>query len=66
MNCPECGSADTYEQEIRPPMDGTTAHQCVECEAAWLNDGGEAQAIASGEERRRFRARLDATRDLFE
>jgi len=67
MNCPECGSSDTYEQELRPPMPGTKAYQCVECEAAWLSDDGQkAEAVASGEDRRRFRARMDqATGDLF-
>jgi len=67
MNCPECCSSDTYEQELRPPMPGTTAHQCVECEAAWLSsDGVSAEAVASGEDRRRFRAQMDqVTGDLF-
>ncbi len=67
MNCPECGSTDTDEQELRPPAPGMMAYQCVECEAAWLSsDGIEAQATASGEDRRRFKAQMDqVTGDLF-
>lgn len=66
MNCPECNSPDTDEQELRPPAPGMMAYQCVECEAAWLSsDGVTAQATATGEDRRRFRAVLTTTRDLF-
>ncbi len=66
MKCPECQSDDTSEQELRPPMPGTKAYQCVECEAAWLAESGEAKAVATGSERRAYQRAVGTCRDLFE